>query len=229
MVKLRTIVRFRTSHGYVHAYTCKVSSWRYLCSSELVVHLLPLGDLLLSAHLGGGRRQDGVQVDGVGHRRAGGQHRHRQFVGRTAQLEAACNLFASNAVRRFRQASGDPVMAENYFQHGEHYQRIIAAANEQYRQQYGGNYGRQSFDDEDEGIAIANGTDFGLYDYVFSKDTSRAMRVSRRMRAGNVGLNTVQRNHETPFGGTKFSGVGRDGGSFGLHAYTELQSVVWPG
>ena len=38
------------------------------------------------------------------------------------------------------------------------------------------------FDDEDEGIAIANGTEFGLYDYVFSKDTSRAMRVSRRMR-----------------------------------------------
>lgn len=85
------------------------------------------------------------------------------------------------------------------------------------------------FDEEDEGIAIANGTDFGLYDYVFSKDTGRAMRVSRRMRAGNIGLNTVQRNHETPFGGTKFSGVGRDGGSFGLHAYTELQSVVWPG
>lgn len=85
------------------------------------------------------------------------------------------------------------------------------------------------FDDEDEGIAIANGTIFGLYDYVFSKDSARAMRVSRRMRAGNIGINTVQRNHETPFGGTKYSGVGRDGGSFGLHAYTELQSVVWPG
>jgi acyl-CoA reductase-like NAD-dependent aldehyde dehydrogenase len=85
------------------------------------------------------------------------------------------------------------------------------------------------FDDEDEAIAIANGTEFGLYDYVFSNDTSRAMRVSRRMRAGNVGINTVQRNQETPFGGTKHSGIGRDGGSFGLHAYTELQSVVWPG
>ncbi|CAB4791421.1 unannotated protein [freshwater metagenome] len=85
------------------------------------------------------------------------------------------------------------------------------------------------FDDEDEGIAIANGTEFGLYDYVFSKDSARAMRVSRRMRAGNIGINTVQRNHETPFGGTKYSGVGRDGGSFGLHAYTDLQSVVWPG
>jgi acyl-CoA reductase-like NAD-dependent aldehyde dehydrogenase len=85
------------------------------------------------------------------------------------------------------------------------------------------------FDDEDEGVALANDTEFGLYDYVFTKDTGRAMRVSRRLRAGNIGLNTVQRNHETPFGGTKYSGVGRDGGSFGLHAYSELQSVVWPG
>ncbi len=85
------------------------------------------------------------------------------------------------------------------------------------------------FDDDDEGIALVNGTEFGLYDYVFSRDSGRAMAISRKMRAGNIGLNTVQRNQETPFGGTKQSGVGRDGGSFGLHAYSELQSVVWPG
>jgi acyl-CoA reductase-like NAD-dependent aldehyde dehydrogenase len=85
------------------------------------------------------------------------------------------------------------------------------------------------FDDEDEAIAIANGTEFGLYDYVFSADTSRAMDVASRLRTGNVGINTAQRNHEAPFGGFKQSGVGRDGGSFGLHAYSELQSIVWPG
>lgn len=85
------------------------------------------------------------------------------------------------------------------------------------------------FDDEDEGIALMNGTDFGLYDYVFSADTNKAFRASKRLRAGNIGINTTQRNHNTPFGGTKFSGVGRDGGAFGLHAYSDLQSVVWPG
>jgi acyl-CoA reductase-like NAD-dependent aldehyde dehydrogenase len=85
------------------------------------------------------------------------------------------------------------------------------------------------FDDEDEGIAIANGTEFGLYDYVFSADTARAMRAAKQLRTGNVGINTAQRNHEAPFGGFKMSGVGRDGGSFGLHAYSELQSIVWPG
>ena len=87
----------------------------------------------------------------------------------------------------------------------------------------------ETFDDEEEAIRLANDSDFGLYDYVFSADSGRAMRVARRLRAGNVGINTVQRNHETPFGGTKYSGVGRDGGSFGLHAYSELQSIVWPG
>src|SRR4051812_41223998 len=85
------------------------------------------------------------------------------------------------------------------------------------------------FDDEDEGVALANGTEFGLYDYVFSADTARAMRVAKQLRSGNVGINTAQRNHEAPFGGFKQSGVGRDGGSFGLHAYSELQSIVWPG
>jgi acyl-CoA reductase-like NAD-dependent aldehyde dehydrogenase len=85
------------------------------------------------------------------------------------------------------------------------------------------------FDDEDEGLALMNGTDFGLYDYVFSADSNKAFRASKRLRAGNIGINTTQRNHNTPFGGTKYSGVGRDGGVFGLHAYTDLQSVVWPG
>jgi acyl-CoA reductase-like NAD-dependent aldehyde dehydrogenase len=85
------------------------------------------------------------------------------------------------------------------------------------------------FDDEDEAVTLANGTEFGLYDYVFSGDTARAMRVARQLRSGNVGINTAQRNHEAPFGGFKQSGVGRDGGSFGLHAYSELQSIVWPG
>jgi acyl-CoA reductase-like NAD-dependent aldehyde dehydrogenase len=84
------------------------------------------------------------------------------------------------------------------------------------------------FDDEEEGIAISNDSDYGLYDYVYSGDAARAYRVARRLQAGNVGINTAQRNHETPFGGYKMSGVGRDGGTFGLQAYTELKSIVWP-
>jgi acyl-CoA reductase-like NAD-dependent aldehyde dehydrogenase len=84
------------------------------------------------------------------------------------------------------------------------------------------------FDDDDEGVAIANSTDYGLYDYVMTEDTERGFRLAGRLRSGNVGVNTAQRNMETPFGGFKMSGIGRDGGDFGLHAYTEMQSVVWP-
>jgi len=85
------------------------------------------------------------------------------------------------------------------------------------------------FDDDEEGVAIANDSDFGLFNYVFTGDTARGMRVARQLRSGNVGINTLQRNHEAPFGGMKLSGVGRDGGSYGLHAYSELQSIIWPG
>ena len=85
------------------------------------------------------------------------------------------------------------------------------------------------FDDDDEAIAIANDSDFGLYDYVFSEDTAKAYGIAQQLEAGHVGINTAQRNHEAPFGGFKMSGVGRDGGDFGLYAYTEIQSIIWPG
>ena len=85
------------------------------------------------------------------------------------------------------------------------------------------------FEDDDEGIAISNSTEFGLYDYVFSTDIDRAYRTAKQLRSGNVGINTAQRNHDTPFGGFKMSGVGRDGGDFGMMAYTEMQTIVWPG
>jgi acyl-CoA reductase-like NAD-dependent aldehyde dehydrogenase len=85
------------------------------------------------------------------------------------------------------------------------------------------------FDDEEEGVALANGTSYGLYDYVWTSDAAQGLRIASLLRSGNVGVNTVGRNPETPFGGFKRSGIGRDGGSFALHAYSEMQSVVWPG
>lgn len=85
------------------------------------------------------------------------------------------------------------------------------------------------FDEEEEGIALANDSDYGLIDYVWSADAARAFRVARRLRAGGVGINTVGRNMEAPFGGFKKSGVGRDVGVYALHAYSEVQAIVWPG
>lgn len=84
------------------------------------------------------------------------------------------------------------------------------------------------FDDEDDAIRIANDSDYGLMSYVFCEDGARAYELATRIRSGAVGINTVQRHHEVAFGGFKLSGIGRDGGDYGLEAYTELQSVVWP-
>jgi acyl-CoA reductase-like NAD-dependent aldehyde dehydrogenase len=84
------------------------------------------------------------------------------------------------------------------------------------------------FDTEEEAVALANDSDYGLINYVWSADAARAYRVGRRLRAGTVDLNTVTQQMEAPFGGFKQSGVGRDRGSFGLHAYSEMQAIVWP-
>ncbi len=85
------------------------------------------------------------------------------------------------------------------------------------------------YDHDEEAIAIANDSPYGLYDYVFSEDTGKAYGIAKQLEAGHVGINTAQRNHEAPFGGFKMSGVGRDGGDWGLYAHTEIQSVIWPG
>ncbi|MFI5688700.1 aldehyde dehydrogenase family protein [Streptomyces sp. NPDC051636] len=85
------------------------------------------------------------------------------------------------------------------------------------------------FDDEEEAVTLANDSDYGLIDYVWSGDVARAFRVARRLRSGGVGINTVGRNMEAPFGGFKRSGVGRDVGVYALHAYSEVQAIVWPG
>jgi acyl-CoA reductase-like NAD-dependent aldehyde dehydrogenase len=84
------------------------------------------------------------------------------------------------------------------------------------------------FDDEDEAVAMANDSDYGLYSYVFAGDITRGLEIAKRLESGNVAVNGVQPHNFAPFGGFKMSGVGRDRGYWGLHAYSEIQSVNWP-
>ena len=83
------------------------------------------------------------------------------------------------------------------------------------------------FETVDDAINIANDSDYGLFSYVFGSDTPGAYEVAKEIRSGRVGINSVQTHHETPFGGFKMSGIGRDGGNWGLDAYTEWQSIIW--
>jgi succinate-semialdehyde dehydrogenase / glutarate-semialdehyde dehydrogenase len=85
------------------------------------------------------------------------------------------------------------------------------------------------FDDEDEAIAAANDTEYGLVAYVYTRDLQRALRVSERLETGMVGLNQgVVSNPAAPFGGVKASGLGREGGRVGIEEFLEVKYVGLP-
>jgi aldehyde dehydrogenase (NAD+) len=81
------------------------------------------------------------------------------------------------------------------------------------------------YDTEEDAIRIANNTPYGLSAYVQGA-TEDAKRVARRLRAGNVHLNGKQGGEGVPFGGYKQSGIGREGGPFGLHDYLEVKAAI---
>jgi aldehyde dehydrogenase (NAD+) len=82
------------------------------------------------------------------------------------------------------------------------------------------------YDNEEQAIEIANDTPYGLAAYVWSKDPKRAGRVGARIRAGQVALNGASGDMQTPFGGFKMSGNGREYGEFGLRDFLEVKAVI---
>ena len=84
-----------------------------------------------------------------------------------------------------------------------------------------------TFNDEDEVVALANATEFGLVSYVYTGDLARGLRVSERLESGMVGLNRgLVSDPAAPFGGVKQSGVGREGGHEGVLDYTESKYIA---
>jgi acyl-CoA reductase-like NAD-dependent aldehyde dehydrogenase len=84
-------------------------------------------------------------------------------------------------------------------------------------------------DDEDDAVAIANDNDYGLATAVWAGDTEQGLRAGRQLRAGIVQVNGGSRHPGLPFGGFKQSGLGREGGRYGLDQYVEIQAVSAPG
>jgi betaine-aldehyde dehydrogenase len=85
------------------------------------------------------------------------------------------------------------------------------------------------YGDEEEAVRIANDTVYGLAGAVWSKDDSRAQRVARRIRAGQVDVNGGAFNMNAPFGGFKQSGHGREAGVYGLEEFLEYKSLQLKG
>ena len=87
-----------------------------------------------------------------------------------------------------------------------------------------------SFETEEEVIARANDTEFGLAAYFYSRDVGRVMRVAERLESGMVGVNTgLISTAEAPFGGVKQSGLGREGSKYGLDEFMEIKYICLGG
>lgn len=84
-----------------------------------------------------------------------------------------------------------------------------------------------AFDTEDEGVAAANDTEYGLVSYVFTRDLDRALRISEALESGMVGVNRgVISDPAAPFGGVKESGFGREGGTEGIEEYLNTKYIA---
>jgi succinate-semialdehyde dehydrogenase/glutarate-semialdehyde dehydrogenase len=85
------------------------------------------------------------------------------------------------------------------------------------------------FDSEDEAVALANATEYGLVSYVFTENLARGQRMIERLETGMMGLNMgVVSNAAGPFGGWKSSGLGREGGAEGIHEYLQTKYTLTP-
>ena len=82
-----------------------------------------------------------------------------------------------------------------------------------------------TYQTEEEGIALANDTPYGLGGAVWSKDREKALAVARRLRTGQVDINGGRYNPMAPFGGYKESGNGREFGRWGLEEFLETKAV----
>jgi len=81
------------------------------------------------------------------------------------------------------------------------------------------------FDTEEDAVRIANDTPYGLTNYVQSQDGARRNRLARQLRSGMVEMNGKSRGAGSPFGGMKASGIGREGGTWGIEDFLEVKAV----
>lgn len=86
-----------------------------------------------------------------------------------------------------------------------------------------------TFSSEEEGIRIANDTEYGLVGYVFTEDFKRGQRLIEKLQTGMMGLNVgIISNASAPFGGVKMSGLGREGGAEGIYEYLSPKYTMTP-
>ena len=83
-----------------------------------------------------------------------------------------------------------------------------------------------AYDSEEEAIRIANDSKYGLHAAVLGSDVQRARRVAAQIRAGRVVINGMTDDPQAPWGGFKYSGVGREFGIYGIEAFLEPKAIL---
>jgi predicted outer membrane repeat protein len=83
------------------------------------------------------------------------------------------------------------------------------------------------FDDTEDAIRITNDSAYGLGGAIYTADVAKGLEVAKRIRTGTMNINGAVSLLHAPFGGFKESGIGREGGRWGMHEYTEIQAIAW--
>jgi succinate-semialdehyde dehydrogenase/glutarate-semialdehyde dehydrogenase len=145
--------------------------------------------------------------------------------------EAAVSKVESHIQDAIKKGARIVVGGKRHTQGGSFFEpTVLADVNESmlvmHEETFGPVAAIKSFSSEEEVIAAANNSEFGLASYFYSKDISRIFRVAEAMEFGMVGVNTgIISNEVAPFGGLKQSGLGREGSSWGMDEYLEMKYI----
>jgi aldehyde dehydrogenase (NAD+) len=148
-----------------------------------------------------------------------------------AQLERAQGFIAradAAGLRRLFGGQRPPGVDRGFYLSPTAYTEVPPQADLAQHEVFGPVLAVIPYDDDDQAVAIANGTAFGLSGAVWSGDAQRAERFARRLRTGQVVLNGAPQNLAAPFGGFGHSGQGRENGRFSIEAFLELQALQRP-
>ncbi|CAN5229269.1 NAD-dependent succinate-semialdehyde dehydrogenase [soil metagenome] len=142
--------------------------------------------------------------------------------------DKVCSLVDDAVARGARVlVGGKPVEGPGHFYPPTVLAEVSDAAAMRHEEIFGPVAPVSSFGTEDEVVAAANDTPYGLVSYLYTRDLARAVRVCERLETGMVGLNQgVVSNPAAPFGGVKHSGLGREGGRVGIEEFLETKYVA---
>ncbi|MCW2616470.1 MAG: Aldehyde Dehydrogenase [Frankiales bacterium] len=144
-----------------------------------------------------------------------------------AQLERVRGYIATGLAEGARLVTGgaEPVRDTGYFVAPTVFSDVTTDMTIAQEEIFGPVLVIMPYDDEEDAVRIANDSVYGLGGGVWSGDPERALRVARRLRTGQVEVNGGAFNPAAPFGGYKQSGIGREGGTYGLEEFLETKAI----